>query len=270
MGNIQATETLVIVLALGAVSVMVLLVRSKRTNRDLPIWLSSTIVGMMLGAGAAAAIATGLGYTIAKPRDVPAAPLEKTVGMGSSPGMGSGIMGGPGAGPGMGGPPGMGRGGPGMSPKGQLTTLVRKIELLTGDIKLTLTPEQSVTIATMLDELKASPTLTDDEANAKYEKLLAVLDDGQKAKQESIRLPFRGGGRPGGGPGGGGPGGPGGGPGGGRGGNQPPDANPFSDEENSKALSSLLSRLGGTKTPESSASAKAADAPKPEEAPTEK
>ena len=243
MPNLEVMGAVALVVAVAAVSMMVLLLRNKRTNRDLPIWLSSTIVGILVGAAGSAALATGLGYKIAKPRhgDVPFSPTP-TPEIAMPEGGGPPAMGGGGPGMGMGMGPGMGGG---RTPKRQLTTLVRKLELLTGDIKLTLTPEQSAAIATMLDGLKSSPQLTDEEANAKYEQLLALLDDDQKAKQDAIGLPFRRGGGGGfGGPGGpgGGPGGPGGGPGGG----QPPDANPFSEEENAKVLSALIERLGGT------------------------
>ena len=124
---------------------------------------------------------------------------------------------------------GMG-GGRGPSPKRQLTTLVRKLELLTGDISLVLTDEQRKEIAQRLSGLSELTALTDEEAEKLQGELLGLLDDNQKAKQEAIGLPFR---RGGGGPGGGGPGGP----------QAAPDANPFADEENAKPLANLLDRL---------------------------
>jgi hypothetical protein len=135
------------------------------------------------------------------------------MGMGGG-GMGGGMMGGMGGGP---------------RPKQQLTTLVRKLELLTGDIALTLTEEQRQAIAKQLDEFSELKTLTDEEAEKKYNELLALFDETQKAKQEAVGLPFRRGG------GGGGFGG---------GGAQPaPDANPFESETNANALKSLRERL---------------------------
>ena len=128
---------------------------------------------------------------------------------------------------------GMMGGGQGPRPKQQLTTLVRKLELLTGDIALTLTDEQRQTLAKHLDEFAQIKTLTDDEAEKKYNDLLALFDDAQKAKQDAVGLPFRRGG--GGGGGGGGFGG---------GGAPPaPDANPFESEANANALKSLRERL---------------------------
>lgn len=135
----------------------------------------------------------------------------------------------------MGGMMGMmggGGGGQGPRPKQQLTTLIRKLELLTGDIAVTLTDEQRQALAKQLDEFAELKTLTDDDAEKKYNDLLALFDDAQKAKQEAIGLPFR---RGGGGGGGGGFGG---------GGAQPaPDANPFESEANANALKSLRERL---------------------------
>ena len=124
----------------------------------------------------------------------------------------------------------MGGGGGQPQPKRQLTTLVRKLELLTGDVAITLTPEQTKAVQEALDELSAIEKLTDDEAKEKHEKLLALLNEQQQAKQEAIGLPFRRGG---------------GGMGGMMGGGAPPDpeANPFADEANAKALKSLRDRL---------------------------
>lgn len=123
---------------------------------------------------------------------------------------------------------GMMGGGQGPRPKQQLTSLVRKLELLTGDIALTLTDEQRQAITKQLDQFAELKTLTDDEAEKKYKDLLAVFDDGQKAKQDAIGLP-RGGGGGGGFGGGGAP--------------PAPDANPFESETNANALKSLRERL---------------------------
>jgi hypothetical protein len=128
------------------------------------------------------------------------------------------------------------------SPKRQLSTLVRKLELLTGDIAITLTPEQAAGVAAVLEDLDQRETLTDDEAQAKHDELLAMLNESQKAKQEAINLPRGGGGGSGGGRGMGG-GGPGGGMAGGAAAS--PDANPFADGENATALDTLRERLAG-------------------------
>ncbi len=217
----------VLVLGLATIMVLVLLLKQNRAKKDVAIWLASGVVGILLGGAASAAIVRGMGYEVTlKP---PAAPLETAsgpvAGAGAAPVMG--IPGGGGMGGGMMGMMGGGGGQP--QPKRQLTTLVRKLELLTGDVAITLSLEQMTSIQATLNELSAIEKLTDEEAKDKHEKLLALLDEQQQAKQEAIGLPFRRGG------------------GGGMGGGAPPDpdANPFADEANAKALKSLRERLGG-------------------------
>ena len=148
--------------------------------------------------------------------------------------MGGGMMGGGGS------PP----------PKRQLTSLVRKIHLLTGDISLNLTSEQGTALAAILRSIEAQDKMSDEEATAHYEKILALLSDEQKAKQEGIGLPPR---APTGSPGGPPP-------------KPEPDANPFRDEPNGPALQTLLERLGGptdapTPEPASASPQAAAEAP---------
>ena len=128
--------------------------------------------------------------------------------------------------PGMGG--GMG-GNRGPSPKRQLTTLVRKLDLLSGEIAVNLTPDQAAAVVALVADLDGLKKLSDDDAKAKYEEILAVLTDDQRTKEDAVELPTRrptGGGAPGGGP--------------------PPDpnANPFHEEENATALKSLRGRIG--------------------------
>ena len=148
---------------------------------------------------------------------------------------------------------GGGMGGP--APKRQLSTLVRKLELLTGDIEIELTAEQAARIDQLLAELSSAETMTDDEAKQKHDELLALLTEEQKEKEQAVGLPMGGGG------GGGGRGGMGmgmmrGGPGGGGpGGGQPDDANPFTSDENKKALEALRARVGGASTDEQPAAA---------------
>lgn len=118
--------------------------------------------------------------------------------------------------------PGGGRGfGP--TPKTQLAGLVRKIEFLTGDVSLHLTPDQEKQILTLLENIEASNTMTDEQAVNKHKALLAVLHEDQVAKQEAVALPR---GRVG------------------QGIPAPaPDANPFAEAEASKALGNLRQRL---------------------------
>ena len=125
-----------------------------------------------------------------------------------------------------------GMGGP--NPKRDLTTLVRKIALLTGDIALKLSPEQAQGVSAALADVEKADELSDDDAKAKNDQILALLDDGQKAQLDAIGLP-----RPQRGAGGGSPGGP----------PPAPPANPFQDETNAAALKNLRQKVGGETAP---------------------
>ncbi len=236
---LDAIASFVLVLALGTVFLMVILMRQNRTRTDLPIWLTSGVVGLLLGGAVSVALVKGMGYDLILTSNnvdyIPGQPdpSNPQTSTGGSPPAGGmmGMGGGMGMGMGMGG--GMGGGQP--NPKRQLTTLVRKLDLLTGDIGIRLTDEQVAQAQGVLAELAAKEKLTDEEATASYDQLLALLSDEQKAKQDAIGLPFRRGG--GGGGGGGGMAPP-----------PEPDANPFEDADSGSALKSLLNRVGGTST----------------------
>ena len=244
----NATGAYVLVLGLASVFVLVLLLHKQRSGKEIKLWLFSGLVGILLGAAGAIAVTTYLGYELSRRlivREQPSggapggAPMG---GMGGGPGMMGGMGGGPGMMGGMGGGPGMmggmGGGPPSIPPKRQLTTLVRKLELLTGDIALTLSDDQAAAICGMLAEVEAADTMTDEEAQEKYDALLGVLNEDQTAKQEKIRLARS--------PAGGGGGMPGmmGGP--------PPEdenANPFKEAPNAEAAAALSQRFGGKEDP---------------------
>lgn len=236
MVGVEAVSSYVLTLGLLTVFVLIWVTRQQKTKKDATTWLISGIVGILLGAAGAMAGTYALGYQVTEPPP-PAAPADSTPA--TPPSMGGGAPGGPGGGMGGGGMGGGGMGGgmmgmmgggQGPRPKQQLTTLVRKLELLTGDIALNLTDEQRQSLAKQLDEFAEIKTLTDDEAEKKYNDLLALFDDAQKVKQEAVGLPFRRGGGGGGGFGGGGA-------------PPAPDANPFESEANANALKSLRERL---------------------------
>ena len=232
MFGFEAMSSYVLTLGLATVFVLVWISRQQKTKQDAQIWLMSGVVGVLLGAAGAAASVQLLGFQVTEiPKKEPAG--EASTSTPPAMGGGGGMMGGAGGPPGggmmgMGGGGGGGFGGP--RPKQQLTNLVRKLELLTGDVALTLTAEQQPEVAKRLDALAELKTLTDDEAEAKYNDLLSLLDDAQKAKQDAIGLPFRRGG--------------GGGFGGGT--QPPPDANPFESEQNANALQTLRDRVKGS------------------------
>jgi hypothetical protein len=277
MFGIDVITSYLLVVAIATLLMAVLIWQTHRTGRTVIVWLTSAALGVVLGSIGWFGAERTLGYHWVK------APPEGVVGPAASPpgmpsmggmskgggpgmgGMGGGGMGmggmSKGGGPGMGGMGGGGMGGMGMGPrpKRDLTTLVRKIDLLTGDIALTLTAEQTVAVNDCLKDLEKPAKMSDDDAKAKHDKLLALFNDTQKARFEAIGLP-RPTGRPGGagGPGGmpgmggagGGPGMPGmGGPGGmpGMGGagapKQDEDQNPFQQEAEGKSLKTLRERL---------------------------
>ena len=240
MSDVDGMSSYVLTLGLLTIFVLIWVTRQHKTKQDALIWLTSGIVGLLLGAAGIFAAASALGYQVKKPEpkavannNPSTAPMMGGMSGGApgsgAPGGGGGMMGMGGSGMGGGMMGGMG-GGP--RPKQQLTTLVRKLELLTGDITLTLTDEQRQAIVKQLDEFAELKTLTDDEADAKYKDLLAVFDDQQKSKQDAVGLPRGGFGGGGGGFGGGGA-------------PPAPDANPFESEANAKALKELRERLGG-------------------------
>lgn len=109
-----------------------------------------------------------------------------------------------------------------------MTTLVRELDLLTGDIKITLSAEQAKSVKALLAGIKELPAVEDDAAKQMLDEIMGKLTDEQKAKLEAISLPrTRGAG----------------GGGGGGGGDSEP-TNPFvSDENAKKAWEGLHGRL---------------------------
>ncbi len=154
-------------------------------------------------------------------------------GGGGMPGMGGGMPGMGGGMPGMGGGGGGGRGGRGApSSRRGLTTLVRKLDLLTGDIAVKFSTKQASEIGGLLAKAGGGEKMTDEQAKTALEAVEAALSDEQKSALEKVGLPRR---RRGGGGGGGG-----------GGGQAPQDENPFTEEDNHTALVSLLKRHGVT------------------------
>ena len=180
------TGAYVLVVGLASVFVLVLLLQKQRGGREVSLWLFSGLVGALLGAAGALAVVTYLGLELNRKQtnlDLPDNQLQgsEDLGMMADMGGGPGGPGGPAAGGGFGGPRSI-------PPKRQLTTLVRKLELLTGDIALTLSQDQAAAILEILAEAEAAETMTDEQAQEKFDALLAVFNEEQTAKQEKIRL----------------------------------------------------------------------------------
>jgi hypothetical protein len=77
----------------------------------------------------------------------------------------------------------------GPRPKVDLTTLVQKMALLTSGIGITLSAEQATAVNDCLKDIEKSAQLSDSDAKAKHDKLVAVLNEKQKATLEAIALP---------------------------------------------------------------------------------
>lgn len=248
----------VLVLALLTAFLLILVARQQRTGRDIAIWFLSGVAGVLLGVAGSVAAVSLRGYELV--RSAAGLPPEAVAALGAASPPGAGgqpvlpdFMPGMSSSPGgsAGGGPGGGFGGA-PSPQRQLASLVRKIELLTSDLGLNLSPEQSAELLQHLHNLDVTESLTDEEAQAKQDAILAMLSDEQKAKEQAIGLPRPQGG-PGGSPRGGGP----------------PAAtggNPFREGANHDALRRLTERLGGQPANPAPA-APAPDAPAPDAQP---
>lgn len=247
MFGIDAITSYLLVVALVTLLVAVLVWQTHRTGRTVIVWLAASVLGVILGSIGSYAAIRSAGYAVVRAPEstiTVVLPPEGMPAMGKMPGgMGGGMpvgMGMMGMGGGMGGP----------QPKRDLASLVRKLDLLTGDVAVTLTSQQAAAISDCLRDVEIAPTMSDDEAKQRHEKLLAVFSEEQKERFSAIELPRRGG-APGGGPGmGGGMMGKGGmgGPMMGKGGMgggpmQDPNQNPFQQDSVAKALKSLRGKL---------------------------
>jgi hypothetical protein len=200
--------------ALATLLVAILVGQSLRNKRAVSIWLVSGLVGILLGVSAPYAVMRLEGYELTRAP----APNASAMAMGMPGGAGGCPMTGQAKGE-MKGMAGMGcgsgatcamtgkpiegaKGGPaaggcphaasGCPSAGHctecLSDLVRKLDLLTGDIAITLAPEQAAAVNDCLRDVEKSAKLSNDEANAKLNKLMASLNEKQKASLAAIGL----------------------------------------------------------------------------------
>jgi len=244
-----------LIVALLTLLVAVIIWQRHRTGKTVSVWVFSGLVGILLGSVGSYALARLAGYTViaeALAGEGPGAMAPPEVDEDEDE---EGAVDEPGGGmpgmdmPGMGGP---GRRMFGPRPKRDLTSLVRKIELLTGQIGFTLSEEQAKSLLETLAEVEAAESMSDEDAQAAEKKILAVLTDEQKAQLEAIGLPrrFGRGRRPGAQP-------------------QDPDANPFQQEENAKALKRLRQRFASGPSEEAAPEAEANESQPAQAAPAE-
>jgi hypothetical protein len=204
----------IVLITLATLMFAVLVMQRQRSGKTIAIWLAAGFLGILLGCSLTLGALRFSGYR--QLNSLLATPVAANPDMMSSPAP-TGDMGPAGGGPGG------GMGGP--NPKRELTMLVRKIALLTGDIGIKLSSEQAQSVSAVLAGVETVEEVSDEDAQARHDEIVALLDDAQKSQLDAIGLP-----RP---------------PRGGGGGPPPaPPANPFQDELNSAALTSLREQLG--------------------------
>jgi hypothetical protein len=201
-------------------------VRMSVASARVPGAVVSGVICLLLGVAGGVVIASFTEFNLNKQAAAnPDAGGEATDGGGKGgmpPMAGGGMGGGKGGG-------GKGKGGFTPSPKAQLTQLVGKLDVLTKKpLAVSLTPDQKKQATEILAGIEAKDALSDDEAKAKLDALLKLVE-GQRDTLEAAgyRWPDAGGGRPG---------------GGGMGGGPPP--NPFKEGEPGAQLKSLQDTLG--------------------------
>jgi hypothetical protein len=213
----------IVVVTLVSLMFAVLVMQRQRSGKTIAIWLAAGFVGILLGSALTLGALRFSGFRkmdSLMATSVPGSLDEGPPALVSTGDMGPAVGG---SERGMGGSPGGGMGGP--NPKRELTTLVRKIALLTGDVGIKLSSEQAQSLSAVLVDVESAQEISDDDAKAKHDEILALLDDAQKSQLDTVGLP-----RPPRGAGGG-----------------PPSAappNPFQDEQNAAALKNLRRQLG--------------------------
>lgn len=205
---------------------------STTAGGGVPAWISSGILGLLVGAGGTVLGMAGMGYmskpsALSQPVSTEAPPMNMMGAMMS----GQGGRGAPGG------------GGGGAGGKRALTSFVGKLELLSRpelDLRIELSPEQVAKLAPLLADAAAAETMTGADADSLQMSLEEILTAEQKETLARIALPFGMGGGGGRGAGGGGRGAGGGMMGPPGGGNA--DENPFAEESAKKRLDDLMSR----------------------------
>lgn len=188
MGGFDAVSSYLLVVAIAALLVAVLVWQPLRDKRTVNVWLASGVVGILLGSVLTYALMRLEGYTqtqgvaLSEPM-AQAAASESSCSMSPQPdcpmrakmmamaaSQGAAGMAGP-------------------QPKRDLATLVQKLDLLTGDIAITLTAEQATAVSDCLRDIEKPEKMSDDEAKAKRSKLIAVLTESQLDRLEAIAIP---------------------------------------------------------------------------------
>ena len=252
MLNLDVISIYILTLALLALVFGVFVNNREKNGKSVSLWLASTILGLLLGATGALSVCYWMGYEVVEKLQLPD---PEAISLDDPDAEESMTPGGGPAGP-AGGAERASRGGSASRGSGrqiparfQLMMLVRKLELLTGDVAIKLSDEQTSQVHALLKEIEAAETLSDEDAQQKHDALLALLEDVQQAKAEAVSIPFRRSGSGGrGGSAGNNSGGRGGSEGNSGGGNRGAAAqdntNLFRDGSSAEAIQALIGRLG--------------------------
>jgi hypothetical protein len=188
MVNPDGISIYILTIALLAMVTGVVINHRQKNDKTVSIWLASSFLGLLLGAAGALSACYLLGYEVVEKLELPTIvrisdedPDQATAENGGIDRPGSG---------------GRGRGGSGrqLPARFQLAMLVRKLNLLTGDIAITLTADQSRDMHALLKEIESAESLSDEQAQAGHDALLGLLDESQQVKASAVSLPFRRGG----------------------------------------------------------------------------
>lgn len=211
-------------LALFCIFLVVMLSLKKQGAKTFQIGLTAGLVGIFVGVVGSYAGLRVMKYDLISSE----VPMQEQTGEppgGGGGGGGGAGRGGFGGGGGGGGRGGGGRGGFQPSPSRELTSFVRKLDLLTGDVKISLSDDQGKAVKALLEGIQEVQTVNDETAKQMLEALTDKLSDEQKAKLEAVSLPRTRGSF-------------------GRGGGGGGDSNPFVEDENAKkAWESLMGKL---------------------------
>ena len=193
MLNLDVISIYILTIALLALVFGVFINSRQKNGKSFSLWLASTFVGLLLGATGALAACYWMDYEVVEKLELPNLEGVTLDDPDEEASMGGGGGSGGSRGSSRGGRGGSERRGGGrqMPARYQLMMLVRKLELLTGDVAIKLSAEQTDQVYALLKEVETAESLTDEDAQEKHDALLAVMEEGQQAKTEAVSIPFR-------------------------------------------------------------------------------
>jgi len=224
----EARTAYILTIGLAALLMAVILWQRQRSGKTITVWLASAALGILLGMVGTFAFARLAGYELTR-----IVPLQGVAAAASVADSGEN-QGGNTRRP-EGSPEGQRgfAGSRGSNPRRDLVSTVRKLDLLTGDVAVALNNDQAAALVEVLEDIEMAESMTDEEAQARHEEVLALLTDDQKVRLDAIGLPRTSFGGRGEGPPRSGEGG----------GESAPDANPFKQEATAESVTRLRERF---------------------------